>query len=212
MRIGVIGAGNVGGTLGRVWAEKDHDVMFGVPNPTSPKTQDLLKAIVGKVRAGSVAEAAAHGEVVVIATPWPATQDAVRKAGDLSGKVILDCTNPLKEDLSGLTVGHTTSGGEQVAAWASSKRVVKIFNTTGFENMARPSYGGTRITMFYAGDDAGAKRVAAQLAQEIGFDPVDAGPLANARVLEPLCFLWVYLAVKQGQGTGIAFQLLHRTP
>ena len=210
MRIGVIGAGNVGGTLGRSWVQNGHDVMFGVPNPTAPKMLALLKDTGGKARAGGVAEAAAHGEVVVFATPWAATQDAVRQAGDLTGKVILDCTNPLKEDLSGLAVGHTTSGGERVAAWASSGRVVKVFNTTGFENMAQPSYGGTAITMFFAGDDAQAKRVAAQLAQEMGFDPVDAGPLANARLLEPLGFLWIYLAVQQGHGTGIAYKLVRR--
>jgi predicted dinucleotide-binding enzyme len=143
MRIGVIGAGNVGGTLGRAWVQNGHDVMFGVPNPTAPRMLELLRAIGSKAGAGSVAEAAAHGEVVVFATPWAATQDAVRQAGDLTGKVVLDCTDPLKEDLSGLAVGHTTSGAERVAAWASSQRVVKVFNTTGFENMAQPSYGGT---------------------------------------------------------------------
>src|ERR1700736_278277 len=116
MRIGVIGAGNVGGTLGRAWVKNGHEVLFGVPNPTAPKMLELLKATGGKAGAGSVAEAAAHGDVVAFATPWAATQDAVRQAGDLAGKVILDCTNPLKEDLSGLAVGHTTSGAEQVAA------------------------------------------------------------------------------------------------
>jgi predicted dinucleotide-binding enzyme len=210
MRIGIIGAGNVGGTLGRAWVQSGHDVLFGVPDPASAKVRELVKGTGGKARAGSVAEAAAHGSVLVFATPWAATQDAVRKAGDLAGKVILDCTNPLKEDLSGLTIGHTISGGEQIAAWASSKRVVKIFNTTGFENMGRPSYGGTPITMFFAGDDAEAKAVAAQLAREIGFDPVDVGPLANARCLEPMGFLWIYLAIRQGHGTGIAYKLLHR--
>jgi predicted dinucleotide-binding enzyme len=110
MRIGIIGAGNVGGTLGRAWAANGHEVRFGVPNPTAPKIADLLKATGGKATAGSVAEAAAHGEVVVLATPWAATENAVRQAGNLDGKIILDCTNPLKDDLSGLTIGHTTSG------------------------------------------------------------------------------------------------------
>jgi predicted dinucleotide-binding enzyme len=87
---------------------------------------------------------------------------------------------------------------------------VKVFNTTGFENMAQPSYGGTAITMFFAGDDAQAKRVAVQLARELGFDPVDAGPLCNARLLEPLALLLIYLAVKQSHGTGIAYKLVHR--
>jgi predicted dinucleotide-binding enzyme len=210
MRIGILGAGNVGGTLGRAWVRNGHDVVFGVRNPTAPRVQAVPQATGGKARVGGVAEAAAHGEVVVLATPWGATQDAVRQAGDLGGKVILDCTNPLQEDLSGLAVGHTTSGAEQVAGWASSRRVVKVFNTTGFENMAQPSYGGTPLTMFFAGDDSEAKRVAAQLAQEIGFDPVDAGPLANARLLEPLALLWIHLALQQGHGSGIAFKLLRR--
>jgi 8-hydroxy-5-deazaflavin:NADPH oxidoreductase len=168
MRIGIIGAGNVGGTLGRSWVGNGHDVMFGVPDPTTLKIAGLIKETSGKAKAASVAEAAAHGDVVALATPWKATHDAVLNSGDLTGKVILDCTNPLKEDLSGLAVGHTTSGAEQVAAWASSKRVVKVFNTTGFENMAEPSYGGTPMTMFFAGDDTEAKAVAAQLAQEMG--------------------------------------------
>ena len=210
MRIGIIGAGNVGGTLGRAWAQNGQDIVFGVQNPTAPKVLALLADMGGRAKAGSVSEAAAHGDVVVFATPWAATEDAVEKAGDLAGKVVLDCTNPLKEDLSGLALGHSTSGGEQVAAWASGGRVVKIFNTTGFENMGNPSYNGTAITMFFAGDDAGAKAVAAQLAGEIGFDPVDAGPLANARLLEPLGLLWIHLAIRLGHGTGIAYRLVHR--
>ena len=185
-------------------------MLFGVPDPAAAKVQARLKETGGKAKAGSVREAAAHGEVVVVATPWAATQDAVRNAGDLTGKIIFDCTNPLKQDLSGLAVGHTTSGAEQVAQWASSSRVVKIFNTTGFENMAQPSYGGTAITMFFAGDDAEAKQVAAKLAQGLGFDPVDAGPLVNARCLEPLASLWIYLAIQQGHGTSIAYKLLRK--
>ena len=210
MRIGIIGAGNVGGTLGRAWAKSGHDVLFGVRNPTAPQVRSLLADAGGRARAGAVAGAAAHGDVVVFATPWAATQDAVGEAGDLTGKVVLDCTNPLKADLSGLEIGHSTSGGERVAAWASSQGVVKIFNTTGFENMGNPAYGGDPITMFLAGDDAGAKAVAAQLAAEIGFDPVDAGPLATARLLEPLGLLWIHLAIRQGHGTGIAFRLARR--
>jgi hypothetical protein len=210
MRIGIIGAGNVGGTLGRGWARKGHEVMFGVRQPKAPKTRTLLEQIGGSVKAGTVAEAAAFASAVALATPWHATRDALRSAGDLTGKVLLDCTNPLKADFSGLEVGHTTSGAEQVAAWAKGAGVVKIFNSTGFENMANPQYGGEAATMFFAGDHAGAKRIAAQLARDLGFDPVDAGTLANARLLEPLAMLWIYLAVAQKQGSGIAFKLLRR--
>ena len=175
MRIGIIGGGNVGGTLGRAWAQRGHEVTFGSRDPNSRKIQELIASTGGAGKAATIPEAVANAEVVAVATPWPATQAAIESAGDLSGKILLDCTNPLAPDLS-LEFGHTTSGGEQVSAWARSARVVKIFNTTGFENMADPGYGDQACTMFYAGDDSEAKSVAAQLAREIGFDPVDAGP------------------------------------
>ena len=108
------------------------------------------------------------------ALPWPATRGVLEKLG-LEGKILLDCTNPLKPDPSGLEVGATTSGGELVAGWAKGAKVVKIFNTTGYANMANPSYGGQPITIFYCCDNADAKRIAAGLARDIGFDPVDAG-------------------------------------
>src|SRR5919197_821725 len=129
MKIAIIGAGNVGGTPGAAWANSGHQVVFG---------------------AASVKDAAAAAEVAALT--WPAAQDALRSAGDLSGKILLDCTNPLKPDLSGLTVGYTASGAEQVAAWVPGARVVKIFNTTGFPNMANPEYREGRSMMLYCGD------------------------------------------------------------
>ena len=210
MKIGVIGAGNVGGALGKGWAKKGHQVILGVRNPSDPEVGALLKQAGGSARAGSVAEAAQFGEVVVFATPWPATQDAVRNAGNLSGKVVFDCTNPLKEDMSGLEVGHTTSAAEQVASWAKGARVVKIFNTTGSNNMENSRYPQGPITMFYCGDDAAAKSAAAQLAGDLGFEPIDAGGLTMARLLEPLALLWISLAFQQKMGREIAFKLLRR--
>jgi predicted dinucleotide-binding enzyme len=123
---------------------------------------------------------------------------------------LLDCTNPLKADLSGLTVGHTASGAEQVAAWAPGAHVVKIFNTTGFPNMANPEYPEDRSMMLYCGDDGQAKRVAAQLAAELGFDAHDVGPLTEARLLEPLALVWIHLALQQNMGTDFAFRLMRR--
>jgi len=157
-----------------------------------------------------VAGAAAFGEVILLATPWSGTEQALRSAGNLSGKIVLDATNPLKADLSGLALGHTTSGGEQVAAWAAGAKVVKIFNTTGFGNMENPKYRDTTATMFYCGDDEAAKAAGARLAADLGFEPVDAGPLAQARTLEPLALLWISLAYFQKQGPNIAFKLLRR--
>lgn len=155
MKIGIIAAGNVGGTLGRRWAEGGHDVVFGVRDPSSDKAEDLVKATSGKVRAGALAEAAAHGDVLALTTPWTATEKVLKGLGDLGGKVLLDCTNPLNPDLSLAT--RDTSGAEQVASWAPGARVVKIFNTTGSNNMEDPNYGGLPATMFLAGDDREAK-------------------------------------------------------
>jgi NADPH-dependent F420 reductase len=210
MHIAVIGIGMVGGTLGRRWAQLGHEVVFGVREPSSQKVGQLLAESGANARAAAVGEAAASADVVVLATPWSGTRDAVRSAGDLAGKVVLDCTNPLKPDFSGLAVGNDTSAAEQVAAWAPGAKVVKVFNTTGFKNMENPLYGDERATMFFCGDDAGAKQVAARLAEELDFDAVDAGPLAEARSLEHLALLWIHLAYVQKMGPGIAFKLLRR--
>jgi predicted dinucleotide-binding enzyme len=119
MKICILGAGNVGGTLGRAWARKGHDVFFGVPRPGDAGTQEILTTIGSKARAGTVAEAAAAGDVIVLATPWPAAREAIQAAGNLAGKLVVDCTNPLKPDFTGLALGYTTSGAEQVAEWAT---------------------------------------------------------------------------------------------
>ena len=209
MNIGILGAGNVGGTLGEAFAKVGHNVCFGVRDAGSAEVKALLDRMQGRGSAGSLADAAAFGTVVVNALPWGAVKDALLPL-DLKGKTLLDCTNPLMPDLAGLEVGTTTSGGEQVASWAPGASVVKIFNTTGYDNMADPTYKGQGISMFYCGDDADAKKIAAGLAQEIGFSPMDAGPLTNARVLEPYALLWIWLAVFGGMGRDFAFQVVKR--
>ena len=210
MKIGIIGAGNIGGTLGRAWAAKGHEVVFGVRDPRGPKVQELVKATAGTARAATPAEAAAHGEVVLLATPWAAAQAALRGAGDLTGKILVDATNPLRPDLSGLTLGHTTSAAEEVARWAPGAKVVKAFNTIGAQHMANPRFGTQSASMLICGDDAAAKKAVLALAEVLGFDPVDAGPLTQARLLEPLAMLWISLAYAYGHGPDIAFKLLRR--
>ena len=163
----------------------------------------------GRGHAGITSAAAEFGEVIVNALPWPAVK-GVLSGLTLQGKVLLDCTNPLLENLAGLEVGTTTSGGEMVAGWAHGAQVVKIFNSTGFGNMVNPTYQGKPSTMFYCGDDPGAKRTAAALAGQLGFDPIDAGPLTNARLLEPLALLWIWLAVFGGVGRDFALQIVKR--
>jgi predicted dinucleotide-binding enzyme len=207
MNIGIIGMGQVGGTLGRRWAAAGHAVVFGARDPGNAKAQAEAKAAGARVT--SVREAATGAEVVVLAVPWGGYREALAAAGDLAGKVLLDCTNPLTADLSALEVGTTTSAGEQVARAARGARVVKIFNTTGAGNMANPRYGDTPVTMLYAGDDPAAKAAAAGLARDLGFDPVDLGPLTAARLLEPFGLVWITLAFG-GLGTDFALNIVRR--
>lgn len=210
MRIAIVGAGNVGSTLGKGWAAKGHEILFGVRNPNDAKVQGVVKATGGAARAVGVRDAAAAAGVVVLATPWGAAREAIKSAGDLSGKIVIDATNPLKPDLSGLALGHTTSAAEEVARWAQGARVVKAFNTTGVKNMADPRFGGQSASMFICGDDASAKKTAAALAEALGLEPVDVGPLTQARLLEPLAMLWISMAYAYGHGPDIAFKLLRR--
>jgi hypothetical protein len=210
MRIAVIGAGNVGGTLGAAWAGRGHEVTFGVRDPRAPKIQELVARSGGRARVASVREAVTGADVVLLATPWDATQDAIRNAGSLDGKILIDATNPLKPDLSGMAVGHTTSAGEEVARWAPGARVVKAFNTIGAHLMTSPRFGDRSASMFLCGDDVAAKQTVSDLAAALGFDPVDCGPLTQARLLEPLAMLWISLVYAHGQGPEIAFMLLRR--
>jgi NADPH-dependent F420 reductase len=210
MKIAVIGTGNVGGTLGRRWAQGGHRVVFGTRDPQSEKVRKLLDESGGNATAGSAREAAAASEVVVLATPWPVTQATISVAGDLSDKTVVDCTNPIAEGLKGLTVGHTISAGEQVEGWARGARVVKAFSTTGTANMANPKYGNQRVTMFICGNHAEANQTVAGLAEELGFEAVVTGPLYHSRYLEPLAMLWIDMAYAQGKGTDFAFRVLER--
>jgi 8-hydroxy-5-deazaflavin:NADPH oxidoreductase len=210
MKIGIIGSGNVGGTLGSRWAKNGHTVVFSSRNPGSAEMKRLIEGAGASARAASVNEAVVASEVILLATPWPATRDAVQRAGDLSGKILIDATNPLLQDLSGLEVGTSTSGGEQVAGWAAGARVVKAFNTAGFNIMANPRFGGGSALLFYCGDDDAAKHHVAGLGSELGFDMQDAGPLRQARLLEPFALLWISLAFSPGHGREFAFQVMKR--
>ncbi len=200
----------MGGTLGKRWAAAGHNVKFGVRDARKPEVAALLKETGARATAGSVSEAAAFGEVVVLTIPWNAAQAAIEGAGNLAGKVLVDCTNPVKPDLSGLALGHDTSAAEQIAQWAKGARLVKCFNTTGVEIMANPKFGGDRAMMFLAGNDEPAKSTVARLGEELGYEMVDAGGLEAARLLEPLAMLWIHLAFRRGFGRSFAFKVLRR--
>lgn len=213
MKVGIIGAGNVGGTLGRILTQKGHEIVFGVRDPQSAKVQAVLESTGGKALAASVVESATHGEVLILATPWNGTQEAIAAAGNLTGKIIIDATNPIEMTpaglAAGLTIGHTTSAAEEIAKWAPEALIVKAFNNIGascFENL---QFGSQTANAFICGDDLEAKKVVTNLAEDIGFEVIDAGELKQARLLEPLGMLWIDLAFS-GMGQDFCINLLKR--
>lgn len=209
MRIGVLGSGNVGGALGKRWAAAGHTVAFASRQPDSADMAELVAAAGEHARATTSADAVASSDVVLVATPWPATKGVVEGL-DWTGKVLIDATNPLLPGLAGLEYANSTSGAEHVARWAVGASVVKAFNTVGFNVMENPDFGGRPATLFYCGDDPAAKAAVRQLTEGAGFAAEDAGPLKQARLLEPFALLWISLAMVQGYGREIGFSLMRR--
>ncbi len=207
MQLGIIGAGNVGKALAAGWLRAGHSVTFGVREPSAAGGEPAGAAY------ASVAEAARRCDVLVLATPWPAVPDALAAAGNLAGKVVIDCTNPLRMGADGLEleIGHTTSGGERVAALAPGASVFKTLNQTGFENMQEArSYAPVPAVMYVAGDDMARKSQVLSLVEDLGFEAVDAGPLRIARLLEPMAMLWIHMALNRAAPRSRAFALTQR--
>ncbi len=201
MHIAIIGAGNVGTTLGRRFIEAGHEVVYGVRTPGDPKHASLPVQ--------TIPHAAAAADVVILTTSWAGAQDALAAAGDLTGKVLIDATNPIGPGMV-LTHGTTDSGAEQVARWAPGARVVKAFNSIGREVMANPRFGDSRALLVLCGDDAGACDTVARLATDIGFDPLRIGPLTRARFIEPAALVWITAAPVLGTRE-FAWGLLRRS-
>jgi predicted dinucleotide-binding enzyme len=210
MNIGIIGSGHMGSGLGRIWARKGHFVTFSYSR--SNEKISTIASSVPNAKPGTPAEAAACSDVVLLAVPWSSVADALGQAGSLKGKVVIDCTNPLKPDMSGLALGQTTSAAEEIAKMGPGARVVKAFNTAFAQVYQEDNrlFGSRMVSMFYCGDDADAKAVAAKLIQDVGFEPIDSGPLASARYLEPLAMLLITLGYDLGMGTNIAMNLIRR--
>lgn len=189
-RIGIVGAGNVGSALARGLTRAGHEVRA-----------------VGS-DAAVVRDTAAWASLVLLAVPYGAIDSVVAAAGKaLDGKTVVDVTNALGPDMA-LAVGFTTSGAEDLQRKLPGARVVKAFNTVFAQHMDTGRLGGTPLTAFVAGDDAASKQAVLQLAREIGFEAVDAGPLQNARLLEPLAYLNIQLGYVLKLGTGIGFRLV----
>ena len=207
MKIGVIGNGNMGGALGKLWSSRGHKIMFGSRNPESVKT---MAGISPNVNSGSIADAVRFGEVVLLAVPWQGVENVFRLAGPISGKIIIDCTNPLAENYMSLVVGFDTSGAEEIAKMAAGARVVKAFNTVASAVLSRPRFDDTDATVFYCGDDMEAKKVVAGLIKELGFEAIDGGGLKNSRYLEPMAEMFLQLSFGQNMGFDMAWKLLRR--
>lgn len=213
MKIGIIGAGSLGTALGRRLASAGHEIVVSFAR-TPDRVATAAAAIDGGARPGSVEDAARHGDVVILATPWSETLTVVHSVAEaLAGKIVWDTTNPIKPDMSGLELGTTTSGGEAVAAAAPLARVVK--GVPPFADVLQGSstrIGGLLPGVFVAGDDEAARRIVCALVTDIGAEPTEAGPLMLARFSEPLGLLLVHLAFTKGLGTRIGSAFLQEVP
>ena len=210
MQIGIIGAGSLGTGLTKHLVKNGHAVMLSFSRDAA-KLKSTASSLGAK--AGTPAEAAAFADVVVLATPWNVAGEALKAIGTVPvRKILWDCTNALKPDMSGLIIGTTTSAGEEVAKLAPWAKVVKAIPT--FAEVLHSSslqIGGARAVVFVCGDDADARRVVASLVTDVGGAPVDAGPLELARYTEPAAMLLVKLAYGQGFGARIGLGFLRET-
>lgn len=213
MKVGIVGSGEVARALSRGFVELGHEVRLGSRSPE--KLADHVGALGQLASAGTFAQAAKFGELAVVATQWSGTEQALELAGaarSLAGKVVIDVTNPLVFGEGGppsLALGHTDSGGEQVQRWLPDSRVVKAFNIVGNPHMFRPDFPNGPPTMFICGNDESARRIVAGVCQDFGWEVIDIGGIEGARLLEPLCILWVIYGVAAGS-FGHAFKLLRR--
>lgn len=210
MQIAIIGSGYVGSTLGRRLADAGNNVRFGSRQPNSDKITKLVQHPSGKITAGTMAATVTDAEVVIYAAPYDQAPEILPSLGDLRGCVLIDCTNPLNATFDGLQLGHSDSAAEHLSRLAPTARVVKAFNTSSVATMENPKYGDHVATQFYCGDDDAAKQTVAGLILQLGMEPVDAGPLRNARYLEATAMLSIHLAIRGGWGGHFALKMLKR--
>ncbi|NDW01912.1 NADPH-dependent F420 reductase [Salipiger sp. PrR002] len=206
MKIGILGSGLMGGKLGTFWAASGHDVTFAYARIAS-KLERLARESGGQ--SGTIADAVAEADALLLAVHWSRVGDVLEQAGDLAGKVVLNCCVPLDEANRDLVVGTTSSGGEELARMRPKARWVSCFNTTPSESFA-PVFARKgqepAPQVFTYGDDAGAKEIAGQLIRDIGFEPLDTGGLRNGRYVEPFAMATVELAYVQPGGPALTYR------
>jgi|tagenome__1003787_1003787.scaffolds.fasta_scaffold20602021_2 predicted dinucleotide-binding enzyme len=202
MKIGIIGAGNMGSAFAHRLAAADHEVAIGATG--LDEARKVASQVGHKVRAVPREELAEGTDLLILATPYGASVEALRSVRNTDGKTVIDISNPLTGDMSGLTIGYTTSASEEIQRAVPRVKVVKAFNTVFSAVLGSQAGSDSKVQVFYAGEDAGAKDTVRRLIESIGFEPVDGGPLANARYLEPLGMLNIWLGYVGGRGTNIA--------
>jgi hypothetical protein len=208
MRIGILGSGLIGGKLGILFGRAGHEVVFSYSR-SRQKLEQLAAEAGAKAQVGTPADAARDADAVLLAVHWTRFDDVLGQGGSLSGKVLLTCSLPMSKDDSHLVIGHTTSGAEELAAKVRGAHVVSAFSTVPSEALF-PVYEEhkkrKRPDLVYCGDDEGAKKTAAGLINDIGFHPVDLGPLSMARYVEPFSLLVAQLAYEGSDGPELAYR------
>ena len=208
MRVGILGSGLMGGKLGTIWTRAGHEVVFSYAH-SEQKLKRLARAAKGHATAGTPSDAAKGADALLLAVHWSRVDDVLQQAGDVSGKTIVSCSLPMNADDSDLAIAHTSSGAEALAKKVPKARVVAAFGTVPSEVLfgvfaarrkkAKPS-------LVYCGDDTKSKKTAAELIRDVGFDPVDAGPLRIARYMEPFTLLIAQLAYESDAGPELAYR------
>lgn len=208
MRIGILGSGLMGAKLGTIFARAGHEVTFSYAR-SGTKLERLAKEAKGKARAGTPREAAQNADALLLAVHWSRMDDVLAQAGDLSGKVVVSCSLPMNDDDTALVVAHTSSGAEELAKKLPNARFVSAFNTVPSEvlfEVFAARRRSKRPSLVYCGDDRRAKNVAVKLIRDVGFEPLDAGPLRIARYTEPFALLVAQLAYEGKGGAELAYR------
>src|SRR5438132_826039 len=208
MRIGILGSGLMGGKLSTIWAGAGHEVVFSYAR-SERKLKKLAREAQGNATARTPGDAAREADALLLAVHWSRVDDVLQQAGDLSGKTTVSCSLPMNADDTDLVIAHTSSGAEELARKVPKARVVSAFGTVPSEvlfDVFEARRKATRPSLVYCGDDASSKKIAAQLIRDVGFDPVDAGPLRVARYTEPFTLLIAQLAYEGDEGPELAYR------
>jgi hypothetical protein len=208
MRVGILGSGLMGGKLGTLFVRAGHEVVFSYAR-SEQKLKRLSREAKGTARAGTPGEAARESGVLLLAVHWSRVDDVLKQVGDLAGKVIVSCSLPMNAANTELVIAHTSSGAEALAKKVPESRVVSAFNTVPSEVLVGV-FGArrkaARPSLVYCGDESRSKGIAADLIRDVGFDPVDAGPLRIARYTEPFALLVAQLAYEGKGGPDLAYR------